>query len=66
MPVYSFKCNDCGHEFDKFFFGIGKKEGLPCPKCKSDHTTKKISVTSTQIGDKGSDNSQCLPKFGFG
>lgn len=66
MPVYSFQCNDCGHEFDKFFFRIGKKETMTCPKCKSDRTTKKIGVTNKHITEKEHAKARCLPKFGFG
>lgn len=66
MPVYSFQCNDCGHKFDKFFFRIGQKENMLCPKCKSNQTTKQISATNTHSPEKESSPTRCLPKFGFG
>ena len=66
MPIYSFQCNDCDHQFDKFFFRVGQKETPPCPKCKSDNTAKKIGVTNTRVCEKGSSTTQCLPKFGLG
>ena len=66
MPVYSFQCKDCGYKFDRFFFRIGQKENITCPKCKSNHTTKQISATITHGTEKKPSPSRCLPKFGFG
>ncbi len=50
MPMFEYKCNDCGHEFEELVFGEKKPA---CPKCKSENTEKKISAFSTS-GSTGS------------
>ncbi len=41
MPIYEYKCNSCGAEFEKLVFGSQK---VTCPDCSSDDLTKKFSV----------------------
>jgi len=67
MPIYAFKCNDCGHKFEKFFFKMTHKKDPACPECKSSNTTKEIGSVNSRMSDHtSSSNSSCLPKFGFG
>ena len=67
MPVYSFKCNECGQKFEKFFFKMTQKENPACPKCKSKNTSKEIvSVNTRSSGNTSSSDASCFPKFGFG
>jgi len=41
MPIYEYKCNNCGEDFEKLVFG--NKE-VSCPKCSSKEVKKKLSV----------------------
>ncbi|MCL5023140.1 MAG: zinc ribbon domain-containing protein [Nitrospirae bacterium] len=41
MPVFEYKCNACGEDFEKLVFG---KQGVTCPKCGSDDVRKKFSA----------------------
>ena len=34
MPIYSYKCDACGHEFD-LRQGVDSSTEQPCPKCQS-------------------------------
>ncbi|MBN2160877.1 MAG: zinc ribbon domain-containing protein [Spirochaetes bacterium] len=43
MPIYEFKCADCGNEFSEIR-RIGEDKGVPCPSCSSVKTIKKISA----------------------
>lgn len=40
MPIYEYKCWNCGHVFQELQPVTASKEGYPCPKCKSTETTR--------------------------
>ncbi len=43
MPVFNYKCNNCGHDFD-LLLGVGdKKEELVCTNCKSEDIQRHYS-----------------------
>lgn len=40
MPIYEYRCQQCGHKFEM----IVHREGRPvCPSCKADRVDKQIS-----------------------
>ena len=41
MPIYEYKCNECGEDFEKLVFG---NQTVICPKCSSDDIKKKMST----------------------
>ncbi len=42
MPIYEYKCDDCGVIFD--FLMIEKSENPSCPKCGSRSLSKKLTA----------------------
>jgi putative FmdB family regulatory protein len=43
MPLYEYRCKDCGEEFEKQL-RFSEADALPaCPRCSSAHTQKKLS-----------------------
>ncbi len=40
MPIFEYKCADCGEEFEELVFGDDKPA---CPKCSSNNTNKLMS-----------------------
>lgn len=51
MPIYEYRCPDCGNEFDKL-----QKISDPtpaCPSCQSENVAKKVSRTSFQLKGGG-------------
>ncbi|MBQ6374209.1 MAG: zinc ribbon domain-containing protein [Clostridia bacterium] len=32
MPIYDFKCKECGHRFE-LFTSISRRDAATCPKC---------------------------------
>jgi len=49
MPIYQFKCPECGHEFDKL-----QKFADPDPKCpKCGETTNRVLTGPAAIDLKG-------------
>ncbi|MBQ7584848.1 MAG: zinc ribbon domain-containing protein [Desulfovibrionaceae bacterium] len=44
MPLYDFKCADCGLEFEELV--TSSSATATCPDCKSSNTTRKMSAPS--------------------
>ncbi|UCH81964.1 MAG: zinc ribbon domain-containing protein [Nitrospiraceae bacterium] len=42
MPIFEYKCDDCGEEFEKLVFGSHPE--MTCPKCSKNNVTKKMSA----------------------
>lgn len=69
MPFYEYRCNECGHEFEKML-RFSESDLLPdCPHCSSAQTRKKLSAVATLgSGDSASGSSaagSCSPRGGF-
>ena len=51
MPIYEYRCPECGHDFDKIMkFGA---DAPPCPECGHEKTEKKVSKTSFHLKGTG-------------
>lgn len=42
MPIYDYKCNDCGNTFEQIV--RNRDEIVACPKCSGNNTQRKISA----------------------
>ena len=49
MPTYEYKCQKCGHKFEKLVFG---EEKVKCPKCQSEIVEKLISAPNVSKNSK--------------
>ena len=53
MPIYEFKCNDCGNLFDIIeSLKEHDKHKEKCPKCKSENIERVLSATSVVTSKK--------------
>ena len=41
MPIFEYKCNKCGEDFEKLVFG---SQAVKCPRCDSGDVRKKFST----------------------
>ncbi len=42
MPLFSYKCTKCGHEFEKLVLSFSKRDDAQtCPKCGSPESVRK-------------------------
>jgi len=48
MPIYEFRCDDCGEEFEELI--LGSRNSVKCPKCSSRNCTKKMSAFAFKSG----------------
>jgi len=55
MPIFEFRCLDCGNLFEKLFMGSDEKVDLNCPKCQSETLERVVSKTnySMSVGPGG-------------
>jgi putative FmdB family regulatory protein len=61
MPIYEFKCKNCGNVFEYLCFRSRDKDQAVCPACGDKNTETMLSVFSS----KGSGVSDCAPSGGF-
>ncbi len=69
MPLYEYRCKDCGSEFEKMIRFTEANQLPACPKCESLNTQKKLShVSSFGASSSGviSTSSSCGSSGGFG
>jgi len=57
MPIYEYKCQKCGHEFERLIWG---EEKIKCPKCNSKRI-EKLLPSSISIGKKGGNDFGSCP-----
>ena len=50
MPIFEFRCLQCGHLFEKLFVGTDKKADLACPECQALSLERVVSRTSYVVG----------------
>jgi putative FmdB family regulatory protein len=66
MPIYEYRCNECGEEFEKFLRSMSASKDLCCPKCGSRSVAKVMSLFGTARSSSGSSSfdSSCAPTGG--
>jgi len=52
MPIYEYRCKECGKGFEKLLLSLS--EQVACPYCKSGSLEKMMSACNTVGSDKGS------------
>ncbi|ACX53165.1 regulatory protein, FmdB family [Ammonifex degensii KC4] len=53
MPIFEFKCSDCGHLFEKLFLDSKEEVVLECPQCHSHNLERVVSRVNYVMGTKG-------------
>ena len=56
MPIYEYKCQKCGEEFELLRNMSDSDKGITCPKCGEKSPKRVLSVFGTT-----SSNSGCAP-----
>jgi putative FmdB family regulatory protein len=58
MPLYEYRCQECGCEFEELASGEAK---VPCPKCNFPETEKLMSACRHKSGGSGGDYASSAP-----
>ncbi|WP_456339132.1 FmdB family zinc ribbon protein [Fervidibacter sacchari] len=62
MPIYEFRCDRCGYEFEELVSWRDVEEGrVRCPNCGSKEVRRKLSLFSTRSPNSGNRSSSCGP-----
>jgi putative FmdB family regulatory protein len=65
MPIFEYRCDDCGGSFEKLIRRAAEKEELRCPACGKDHVTQQLSTFSAHSGGgKGKSDLPMCPSGG--
>lgn len=61
MPIFEYRCEECGHRFDAFFRHADDADTnrLVCGKCGSEKVRKLFSVIGLGGMDRGSNSDGC-------
>jgi putative FmdB family regulatory protein len=63
MPLFEFKCADCGHKFEELVMG---SKAINCPECKSADVEKLLSTFAASTSSNSSSASCGAPSCGSG
>lgn len=61
MPVFDYRCNDCGTTYDVYHKVKEISEDVVCPHCGSAQHKKLMSVATVALGGKSSSSSYSPP-----
>jgi putative FmdB family regulatory protein len=55
MPIFEYRCDDCGNKFEKLVRRSAEADGAECPSCGRDHVTTQVSsfAARTHAGKDG-------------
>lgn len=60
MPIYEYKCQDCGSTFEKLVRRSSEVAELECPSCGQKHLRQELSTFAAQVSSgKAADGPMC-------
>jgi putative FmdB family regulatory protein len=59
MPVFEYKCDECGSKYDFFHKSSLKQDEVTCPKCGSAKSKKLFSAFATANSSDSDFSSSC-------
>jgi putative FmdB family regulatory protein len=70
MPIYEYKCRECGDRFEKLVRSASQEQETQCPACCSPNVARQMSVCARVGGDSpsfvggGDSGGSCAPTGG--
>jgi putative FmdB family regulatory protein len=50
MPIYEYRCEDCGTKFEKLVRRQAEAPGVECPSCGQQHLRQELSTFAAHAG----------------
>ena len=47
MPIYTYRCNECHHEFEELLLSAAAEQSLVCPQCQSASIERRLAAFAT-------------------
>jgi|Deesub1362A_J573_1020465.scaffolds.fasta_scaffold01430_6 putative FmdB family regulatory protein len=63
MPIYEFRCPQCGEEFEELVLRMGSESQVRCPECGAQGPEKKISRFASRASSGGVSQAACTTSF---
>jgi putative FmdB family regulatory protein len=65
MPIYEYRCDDCGAEFEKRVARAADSNKVSCPSCGEKRLTMRLSTFATvTAGSPSRDSAPACPSAG--
>jgi len=64
MPIYEYRCDDCGAEFEKRVARVADGASVQCPSCNQAHLTQRLSTFNAVMGPSKSNSGPSCPSAG--
>ncbi len=48
MPIYEYRCSECGEKFEKLLLSISSTPQVECPRCGGRKVEKLVSLFGTK------------------
>jgi putative FmdB family regulatory protein len=64
MPIYEYRCDTCGAEFEKRVSKPEDSAGVRCPSCNEARLTQRLSTFSAKMGSSRSPSGPSCPSAG--
>jgi putative FmdB family regulatory protein len=55
VPIYEYKCSECGNKFEKLLHRASDAAELACPSCGEKHLEQQLSTFAAHAGSSGGD-----------
>jgi len=61
MPIFEYRCDDCGTKFEKLVRRTDDAPGVECPSCGQKHLTQELSTFAAHVasGSKATEMPRC-------
>ncbi|MCC6860795.1 MAG: zinc ribbon domain-containing protein [Bryobacterales bacterium] len=64
MPIYEYRCADCGTKFEKLVRNAGEAAVLECPSCGQKRLDQQLSTFSAHAGGSARNDAPMCPSGG--
>jgi putative FmdB family regulatory protein len=61
MPIYEYRCEDCGTKFEKLVRRESDTPGVECPSCGQKRLKQELSTFAAHAGSGRSEHADELP-----
>jgi len=65
MPIFEYRCEECGKKFEKLIYRSSDEAELVCPECGKQHLKRELSTFAAHTNGRGSDNFPQCPNGGM-